>query len=113
MHTMRCAYNHVMKTSPGAAVFNRDMTINVPLVTDIVAITNRRQQMIDKNLIRLNKKRVNHNYAVGERVVMVEYDPTKLQARTHGPYRIVRVFTNGTVRLQIDDNVQETVNIRK
>ena len=113
MHAMRCAYNHTMQTSPGAMVFNRDMMINIPMIADINAIAERRQQLIDKNLIRLNAKRIRYNYNVGDRVMMVEYNPTKLQARTKSPYQIVRVFTNGTVRIQIEDHVQETVNIRK
>ena len=113
MHAMICAYNHTMQTSPGAMVFNRDMMINITMIADINAIAERLQQLIDKNLIRLNAKRIRYNYNVGDRVMMVEYDRTKLQARTKGPYQIVRVFTNGTVRIQIEDHVQEMVNIRK
>ena len=69
--------------------------------------------MIDKTLIRINKRRINYNFSVNNEVMMVKYDPTKLQARMHGPYRIVRMFTNGTVRIQLNNNVQETVSIKK
>ena len=41
--------------------------------------------------------------------MMMEYgDPTKLEARTYGPYNIVRA-----VKIQRNQHVQETVNIRK
>ena len=51
---------------------------------------------------------------IGDRILMVvEYDPTKLDAKKRYPLTIVRVFTNGTVRLQISAHVQETFNIRK
>ena len=43
----------------------------------------------------------------------VEYNPIKLDCRMHGPYPIVRVFTNGTVWVQLASHIQETVNIRK
>jgi transposase InsO family protein len=113
MHASRCSVNHMMQTSPGAMVFNRDMLTNVPLMANLVAIRDRRQQLIDENIRRTNAKRIDHNYNIGDRVKMVEYDPTKLDGRTHGPYTIVRVFTNGTVRIQRSAHVQETVNIRK
>ena len=46
--------------------------------------------------------------------LVVEYhDPSKLDAKKRVPNPIVRVFTNGTVSLQIAPNIQETFNIRK
>ena len=102
-----------MKTSPGAMLFNRDMMTNIPLISTLLAIGNRRQQLVDENLRRVNAKRIHHNYSIGDRVKFVNYNPTKLDSRTHGPYRIVRFFTNGTVRIQLSQHVQETVNIRK
>ena len=44
--------------------------------------------------------------------MVVEYDATKLNAKKRGPFTIVRVFTSGTVSLQIAAYVQETFNIR-
>ena len=82
-------------------------------MANYAGICKRKQQLIDNNLIRINKKRLNYNFSVGDKVMMIEYDPTKLEAQTHGPYRIVRVFTNGAVHIELADNVQETVNIWK
>ena len=113
VHASRCAVNHTMQTSPGGMVFNRDMMINVPLISNLAAIGNRRQQLVDENLRRVNAKRIDHNYSVGDWVKFVEYNPDKLDCRTHGPYPIVRVFTNGCVRVQLAPHIQETVNIRK
>ena len=46
--------------------------------------------------------------------MVVEYDLTKkLDAKKRGLFTIVRVFTNGTVRLQIAAYEQEIFNIRK
>jgi len=52
MHAMRCALNHAMKTSPGALTFRRDMFVDVPIMADLIAIRNNRQQLIDTNLQR-------------------------------------------------------------
>ena len=113
VHASRCAVNHTMQTSPGAMVFNRDMMINVPLISNLLAIGNRRQHLVDENLRRINAKRIDYSYDVGDWVKFVEYNPNKLDCWTHGPYRIVRVFMNGTVRVQLAPHIQETVNIRK
>lgn len=112
-HACRIAVNHTMRTSPGAMAFNRDMLLNIPLIANLEAIRDRRQHLIDENLRRANAKRLEWNYDVNDPVMMVEYEPNKMDARTHGPYRITRVFANGTVRIQRGPHVQEVVNIRK
>ena len=58
MHATRCAVNHAMKTSPGALTFGRDMLMDVPLIANLSAIRESRQQLIDKNLVRMNSKRI-------------------------------------------------------
>ena len=64
---------------------NRDMLVNIPLIANLTAIQDQRQQLMDEILRRANAKRIDYNYNVGERIMMVEYDPTKLEARTYGP----------------------------
>ena len=36
-----------------------------------------------------------------------------MEAPTEGPFRIVQVYTNGTVAIQCRDNVLERINIRR
>ena len=38
---------------------------------------------------------------------MATYDSTKLEPKTHGPYEIAQVFTNGTVKIQRDETEEE------
>ena len=113
MHATRCSVNHTMKTSPGALTFRRDMFVDVPILADLVAIRNNRQQLIDNNLIRHNCKRYDYHYRLGDRIMVRVYDPTKIQEKLHGPYPILELRTNGTVRIQRAPNVEETFNIRK
>ena len=113
VHALRCAVNHTMKTSPGAIAFNRDMLMNVQLLSDLDAIRGRKQQQIDNNIKHSNKTRIDYNYQVGDMVKLRVYDPSKLQERFKGPYRITQVFTNGTVHLLTKPGITTTVNIRK
>ena len=113
VHALRCAINHTMQTSPGAMVFNRDMLMQVPLIADLDAIRGRRQQLIDNNLLRTNNKRVDYNYAVDGKAYVKVHEPNKLQEVLHGPYRITRIYTNGTVEIQLNPDTFDRVNIRK
>ena len=98
---------------PQTMVFNRDMFMDVQLVADLEAIWGRKQQRIDKNTKQSNRKRVDHNYRVGEMVKLKVYDPNKLQEQFKGPYRITQVFTNSTVHLQIKRGISTPNYIRK
>lgn len=53
--------------------------------------------MIDENLIRQNQKRRDFNYSVGQEVLIQTVNPATLEPQAHGPYRIERVYTNGTI----------------
>ena len=53
-------------------VFNRDMMTNVPpVISNLIAIGNQRQQFVDKNTGRVNLSRINHDYSIGDRVKFV------------------------------------------
>ena len=113
MHATRCAVNNTMKTSPGALTYRRDMFVDVPIMADLIAIRNNRQQLIDTNLIRHNRKRYDYHYRLGQRVMVKTYDPVKMEEKLHGPYPILELRTNGTVRLARHPHVVETFNLRK
>ena len=87
--------------------------MNIPLITDLDALRGRRQQLIDENLRRINKKRLEHHYAVGDKVWIKYHDPNKMEEKLHGPYRIERLYTNGTVRVEINPGVTIPISIRK
>ena len=66
IHATRVALNHAMQHTPGETVFQRDMFLDIPVIADLVAIRERRQLLIDENLRKQNKKRIEHHYKVGE-----------------------------------------------
>ena len=113
MHALRCVVNHTMQTSPGALVFHRDMLMDVPLIAYLGAIRGRRKQLINDNLIRLNKKRADHKYSVNDRVLLRVSDPAKIEDRFTEPYRIARVFVNRTIDIKLEPTIVRRFSIRK
>ena len=79
MHATRCAVNYTMQISPGKLVFRGDMFADVPVIADMLAIRQKRRQLIiDQNLMRHNRKRYDHHYCVNDLVMIKTYDPTKM-----------------------------------
>ena len=110
---LRSTYHTVLGSSPGAAIFGRDMLFDIPYLADWKAIGQRRQVTVDRDNARENKRRIEYDYAVGQQV-MVRKDGTlrKAEKRYLGPYVITQVHTNGTVRIQ-RGTMSERLNIRR
>ncbi len=51
MHAMRAAIHYTLGSSPGGLTFNRDMFYNIPLIAEWHTITQRRDYLVNKNLI--------------------------------------------------------------
>ena len=64
------------------------MLLDTPIIADYEDIQGRRQQLIDKSLMRSNRKRIDYNYNIRDNVDIKEYDPTKMIQRHHGPYQV-------------------------
>lgn len=89
------------------------MLLDVPLVADWRTIQERRQQIIDKNLVVANRKRFSYDYAVNDEVLKLTFKPDKLEPKASGPFRVVSVHTNGTLTLQLSPHVIERISIRR
>ena len=75
-------------------------------------IRQKKQQMINKNNLRENSKRIPYNYETGQKVLLKTGTEYKWEKPQEGPYKILEVFENGTVRLQ-KGPVTDVVNIRR
>jgi hypothetical protein len=51
-------YYTVLKASPGAAIFGRDMQFDIPFIADLQKIGEHRQRLTDLNNNRVNKGRI-------------------------------------------------------
>ena len=64
MHAMRTGVHTALGSSPGSLVFHRDMFLNIPLIADWHAITQKREHLVNENLIRENNKRRSTSAAI-------------------------------------------------
>ena len=107
MKACRCATNGTIGGySAGALAFKRDMLLDIPLVADIITLRNKRQDLIDKRLLKANASRISHDYKVDEEVLKKEHLglSDKLKPAFTGPYNIIQIHTNGTVTIRLSPN---------
>ena len=109
---IRSTYHTTLQATPGQLVYGRDMIFPIQHLADWQLIKNRKQQLIDKNNVRENAKRVDYDYKVGDQVLIYTPDPNKMEQPREGPYPVVQVHTNGTVTLQ-KGAVTQRFNIRQ
>ncbi len=77
------------------------------------SIALRKQQSINKSNAKENKKRLAHEYKVGDKVLLEKGGKQpKMAAPREGPYEITKVSANGTVSIQ-KGVVTQRVNIRR
>ncbi|KAG7359910.1 integrase core domain containing protein [Nitzschia inconspicua] len=110
---LRSSVNRTFGVSPGALVFQRDMFHPIPLIIGYNRIRTERQRIIDDNNRRANLRRRYHDYQPDDQVLVLKYNPSKLEERAQGPFRVHSVHTNGTVTIQRRPNVLERINIRR
>ena len=111
---VRSTYHTVLKASPGAAIFGRDMLFDVPFLADWNKVGEYRQRQTDRNTARENKRRVDWDYKVGDKVLL-EKDGILRKAETRyekDPWTVSQVHTNGTIRIQ-SGTKSERLNIRR
>jgi hypothetical protein len=101
MHAMTAGIHSTLDNSPGSLVFNRNMFLNIPLIANWHAITQKREHLIHENLIQENQKRRWYDYLPGQRVLKKRWKLRKLVARTSGPYRVLQTHVNGTVTIEL------------
>jgi transposase InsO family protein len=110
---VRSTYHTVLNATPGQLVFGRDMVLPIQFQADWARIKLRKQGTIDKSNAQENAKRIDHDYQVGDKVLLEKPGINRKMAQPRtGPFEIIKVHTNGTVRIR-RNNVTERVNIRR
>ena len=69
---IRSTYHTVLKASPGAAIFGRDMLFNIPFIADWNKIGDYRQHQTYLSTARKNSKQVDYDYKVGDKVLVTQ-----------------------------------------
>ena len=109
---LRSTYHTTLQATPGQLVFGRDMILNLQFQADWTAIKRRKQDLIHKNNVQENAKRIPYTYEIGDKVMLENHRANKYEKPYLGPYSITKVNTNGTVCLKMGA-VTDTVNIRR
>ena len=111
---VRSTYHTVLKASPGAAIFGRDMLFDIPFIADWTKIGDYRQSQTDRNTTRENKSRVGWDYKVGDKVLVRKEGILRKSESKYlkDPWTITQVHTNGTIRIQCGTK-SERLNIRR
>jgi hypothetical protein len=65
-------YHTVLKASPGAAIFGRDMLFDIPFIADWNKIEDYRQRQTNLSTARKNSKQVNYDYKIGDKVLLTQ-----------------------------------------
>ncbi len=102
---MRTRIHTTLGSSPGSLIFNRDMFLNNALIADWHAITQKREHLINENLMHENCKQKCYNYVPNQKVLKKRCNTCKLGQKTSG-------HVNGTVTLKLKPGISERVNIR-
>ena len=109
---IRATLHTTLQKTPAQLVFGRDMILNINHVANWEHIRQRKQNLINKNNQRENSKRLPYTYNVGDKVLLKRGTENKYEAPYEGPYSILKVHDNGTVRLQ-RGAISDTINIRR
>lgn len=114
MHALRASVSRSLNYhSPGSLAFHRDMLMNIPLQADLLAIQQRRQLLVDANLLRHNQRRRFMDYQAGQQVLIIDNDGRKLDPKTEGPFPVEQVHANGTLTIRRKPDVTERINVRR
>ena len=98
---LRSTVHTVLEATPGQIVFGRDMIFDTKFKEKWSTLREKKRAAITQNNERENSKRVRHTYKVND-MVLVSNDEIqrKLMPFRQGPYKVVRVYSNGTLKLQ-------------
>ncbi len=89
-------------SSTGAAVFGQDMLFNILFVADWPKIGEKRQLLTDCGNQQENAKRIDYNYKVRDKVLVINKGILCKAESAYGkePWTITTVHMNGTIRSQ-------------
>jgi hypothetical protein len=95
-------YHTVLKASPGAAIFGREMLFDIQFIADWQKMGEHGQQLTDLNNARENKRRIDYDYKVGQKVLLRKEGILRnAESRYHKkPWLIMSAHTNGTITVQ-------------
>ena len=113
MFGVRATYHTTLEATPSQLVFGRDAILPIQHQADWKYIQSKKQKLIEMNNKRENRTRIPHEYKVGDMILVSRNKRSKHGEREkNGPYPIVQVNNNGTVRYD-KGTYSDIINIRQ
>ena len=113
MFGVRATYHTTLEATPSQLVFGRDAILPIQHQADWSYIKNKKQKLINSNNVRENKSRIPYEYQIGDLILLSRNKRSKHGEREkNGPYPIVQVNNNGTVRYN-KGRYTDVINIRQ
>ena len=100
MFAVRETYHTTIQESPIQLVFVQDAILNIKHVADWEHIWQRKQEQINRNNKRKNMRRNNHQYKVGDKILVKRNKNSNHKLEFMGPFLITQVNDNITVLYQ-------------
>ncbi len=109
---IQATYHTVLQASPGQLIFGHNMLLNLNYNAKWKDIQKHHQSLIDKQCETENCHCIDFDWKVDDQaLIKVTNIDRKLNSPTEGPYKVLQVYTNGTVLIQ-RGTVKERINIR-
>ena len=113
-YAIQLTFHTMLGASPAQLVFGRDMFLPVLFEKDWNTVREHKQKQINDSNTRENERRIQHDYQEGDYVTLEKPGIVpKLALPRLGPYKVHKVHNNGTVTIQKENYLTETVNIRQ
>ena len=93
-------------------VFGRDAILNIKHVANWEHIRQRKQLRVNHNNKRKNMRRNNHQYKVGDKILVTRKKNYKHELEFIGPFPITQINDNSTVCFQ-NGIINDATNIRR
>jgi hypothetical protein len=87
------------------------MFLNIPLIADWHAITQKHEHLINENQMRENCKQKRYDYVPRQNVLKNRRKTCKLGQKTSGPDKIMQTHVNRTVTIELKPGISERINI--
>ena len=100
MFSVSATYHTTLQAYPIQLVFGRDAILNIKHVADWEHIRKRKQLQINHNNKRENMRQNNHQYKVGDEILVKRKKNSKHELEFMGTFPITQRNDNGMVRFQ-------------
>ena len=90
------------------------MIFRTQMIIDLENMKAKKRNIAQYTNTMENRVRIDHTYNVGDKfliVIKADEIKVKLQQHTEGPYKIKKIFNNGTVKI-LRNTYDEIINIR-